>query len=327
MRFDFKPGQHLTIRITPEQSSQPIIRNYTLSSAPTDRLYRISVKRDGIVSNHLHDKLRVGDIIEAKAPSGNFVFDTTEKRPAVLIGGGVGITPMMSMARAIANDGTRLRYIRPLTVIHAAKTSKARAFLKEFNSLADRCSNKLKYISVLSQPQANELAGHNFHASGRISADLLQSILPLADYDFYICGPNGFMQAVYDIVRSLGVNDNRIFAESFGPSSLKRKLDASANKTEDISKEEADDAIVTFSESKVEQAWHKEEGTLLEFAENHGLTPSFGCRNGSCGSCAVTLQEGDVSYRTKPTYQTEEGEVLICCARPAKDSEKVILKM
>ena len=78
------------------ESEKPVQRSYTLSVAPSDGCYRISVKREGVVSTHLHG-LRVGDLIEARTPAGGFTIDAAERRPAVLLGAGVGITPMLAM--------------------------------------------------------------------------------------------------------------------------------------------------------------------------------------------------------------------------------------
>lgn len=227
--FAFEAGQYLTLRVSPPLRKKPLIRTYTLSSAPHDRFYRISVKREprgtgpdaGSVSNFLHDEIRVGDIIEAKAPRGDFFIDPDTRRPAVLVAGGVGVTPMISMARHVAHEGLRTRYRRPLTVFHASRTAEARAFAGAFRELEAAGDGDLRYVSVLSSPEGDA----DFDATGRIDADLLRAHLALDDYDFYVCGPPGFMQSVYDAARSLGVPDGRIFAESFGPASLKRRPD------------------------------------------------------------------------------------------------------
>ncbi len=99
-------GQHLPIRVTRATGEAPLIRTYTLSVAPSDGFYRISVKRDGVVSRYLHDVLHEGDLIEARTPAGNFTIDALERRPAVLLAGGVGVTPMLAMLRHLVVDGT-----------------------------------------------------------------------------------------------------------------------------------------------------------------------------------------------------------------------------
>lgn len=321
-RPPFIPGQFLTVKASIGEREQ--IRTYTVSSAPADPYFRISVKRetavvdsqpDGVFSNFLHDNIKAGDVIQAKAPCGGFIFDAAVDRPAVLIAGGIGITPMISMARHALMEGVRTRSIRPLTLISAARDSEQRAFFEELNELADKSGGHIRSFWALSQPARHLKPGVDFHQNGRISPELLQGVLPLDDYDFYLCGPSSFMQTMYDMLRVLGVSDARIYAEEFGPASLAREGDHATSEFQHVP--EASEAIVEFTESKVEQAWSAGDGNLLEFAESHGFTPEFGCRSGQCGACKATLISGEVAYHTESTAAVEEGEVLLCCAVPA----------
>jgi len=323
----FEAGQFLTIRVTPPDAEKPAIRTYTISSAPADLHYRISVKREdeGTVSKHLHDRLKTGDHIEAKAPSGDFFIDAAEHRPAVLLAGGVGITPMISMARHIVVESLRTRHLRPLTIFHAAQTTDQRAFYQAFRDLEQGTERGIRYFSIISKPMAEEKPGVNFNGTGYITADILKQTLPLDDYDFFLCGPPPFMQVLYNILRGLGVRDVRIFAEAFGPASLKRNPDDGAPLMDH--QEEAEEAVVNFIKSGFEQRWNKGDATLLELAEDHGLNPEYGCRKGSCGTCVTKLKSGSVAYRTQPSTAHASGEVLICCAVPAKGSEKVELDL
>lgn len=323
----FEAGQFLTIRIAPQGAEKPVVRTYTLSSAPSDPFYRISVKREGegAVSRHLHDGLRADDIIEARAPKGAFFIDAAEIRPAVLMAGGVGITPMISMARHVASEGIRTRHRRSLTVFHSAQTTKQRAFADAFRDLETSSGGTFRYFSLIGKPAPGESEGRDFDRAGHITAEFLQQTLPLDDYDFFLCGPPPFMQALYDILRGLGVRDARIFAEAFGPASLIRIPDEGISRFKPEA--EAEQAIVTFARSGFEQRWDKEQGTLLELAESHGLNPEFSCRGGSCGTCATRIKSGAVAYRTEPTAERAEDEVLICCAVPAKGADFVELEL
>ncbi|KAE9625963.1 FAD-binding oxidoreductase [Parasedimentitalea maritima] len=324
--LSYEAGQFLTIRVRPDGTGSQI-RTYTLSSAPADPAYRISVKREpgGIVSNHLHDNLIVGDTIEIKAPKGAFYIDALEKRPAVLLAGGVGITPMMAMTRHVLNEGVRKRYLRPLTVFHAAQTTDQRTFAQEFRAAEAESNGKIRYVSVIGHPTEAEVAGEDFDASGRIDVDTLRAYLVLDDYDFFLCGPSSFMQAMYDLLRNLGVADARIFAESFGPAVLSRRVDAQVQLP--AQPPEAEMSVVKFEKSGFEQKWETGDGTLLETAEAHGLTPDFSCRAGSCGSCAVQKLSGEVAYRTPPTAKVATDDVLICCAVPAQGSSTLVLDL
>ncbi|AXI43528.1 pyridoxamine 5'-phosphate oxidase [Sulfitobacter sp. SK011] len=324
--LSFEAGQFLTIRVTPE-GAEPQTRTYTVSSAPGDQGYRISVKREpgGAVSNHLHDTLKVGDVIDAKAPKGGFFIDALEKRPAVLFAGGVGVTPMMSMTRHVLNESVRKRYTRPLTVFHAAQTTDQRAFLEEFRAAETQSDGRIKYVSIVGHPEDGEVQGTDYDATGYITPDLIRSELSFNDFDFFLCGPPSFMQAVYDALRDLGARDVRIFAEAFGPAALKRHADVGATAFEP--EPEAETAVVKFAQSGHEQHWKKDDATLLETAEAHGVTPPFSCRSGSCGSCITKKLSGNVVYRTPVTAEHGEDDVLICSAVPAKDTEELVLDL
>ncbi|WP_171102044.1 pyridoxamine 5'-phosphate oxidase family protein [Ruegeria sp. HKCCD7255] len=321
-----KPGQYLTIRARPEGWTRDVIRTYTLSSSPSDGYYRISVKREeaktdapsGAMSTYLHETLKPGDTIDTRAPNGRFCIDTAETRPAVLIGAGVGITPLISMARQVVSDGFSRRHLRPLTVFHAARTTAERAFVKDFTKLRDDTRGALRYVSVISRPAPDEKAGRDFHFEGRLTPEILQSLLPLADYDFFLCGPPAFMQTTHDMLLALGVPDARIQAEAFGPAAIQRQRAEPSQREVFIP---PPSAMVRFAKSKINAEWTPKSGSLLDLAEAQGLTPNYGCKSGNCGSCAVRLLRGSVGYPTQPEFPLEEGEALICCAVPADETE------
>jgi len=322
--LDFKPGQFLTLRA--RISAQEIVRTYSLSSAPEDSVYRVSVKRvlnpdasspDGLFSNFLHDTIEAGDQLDALSPRGSFTYDAAETRPAVLLAAGVGITPMVSMMRHTFAEGFRTRSMRSLTLFAAARNAEARAFAQELAELQEQSRYRLRTFWSLGEVDRHLKVGTDYHHVGRISADLLQSVLPLDDYDFYVCGPAGFMQHCYDLLRDLGVQDKRIFAEAFGPSTLKREQDEATSPF--VPEPVASEAVVHFHASAHEQVWTASDGTLLEFAEAHGYQPEFACRSGQCGACKVPLISGRVSYETACAYPVGDQEVLLCQAKPAAD--------
>ena len=337
----FSPGQHLTLRIKQQNTENWLVRNYTVSSAPTQSGYRISVKREeyGVISSTLHSRISIGSEIQIKAPSGHFFIDNTQQRPAILIGAGVGITPMVAMANDAVNEGIRTRYIRPMAVIQAAKNSEQRAFYAELSNIAKRSAGRIQYYSVLSDihyaQTESSAASNDYTSQGRISQNLVMDVLnamatehsddfpSLFDKDFYLCGPQGFMQSMYDLLIGIGVKDQDIHAEAFGPSSLLRH----STDTSNHAALEAESAVIKFAHSGIEQSWYKGDKPLLDVAESKGLTPPYSCRNGQCGSCAVKLKSGAVTYRTKPSAHIDASEVLLCCAVPAKDSDTVILDL
>lgn len=311
----FEAGQYLPIRLQPGGAAAPLQRTYTLSSAPGEAGLRISVKREGVASTFLHERVAVGDTIEALAPRGHFTFNATLRRSAVLIGAGVGITPMVSFARHLVAEGFRLRRTRPTHLIQVARNAQVRAFEPELQALATRAKGALKLHIV----QDDGAPGTR---PGPLAIDTLRSILPFDDHEFFLCGPPGFMQALYDGLRELGVRDERIQAEAFGPASLKRRPDGEAAVAAPPPLPPATEATVTFLRSGDTAVWTPSHGSLLEFAEGKGLSPPYACRAGHCGSCLTPLRAGRVTYAEPTAWKPGEGEVLLCCARPAAGGDE-----
>ncbi|UZE22080.1 FAD-binding oxidoreductase [Pseudomonas sp. B21-056] len=319
----FEPGQHLPVRVLLEGQQALSIRTYSVSSSPSDEFLRISVKRDGSVSSHLHDRIHVGDWIEARAPQGDFTVQAAERRPLVLLGAGVGITPLLSMLREVVYQGKRINRMRPTWLIQSSRAVADLAFRNEVDELVARAGDKIKVLRVVSQPPIDGSAD-SYDMAGRIDVELLKTLLPLNDYDYYLCGPGSFTQALYDGLRKLRIPDDRILAETFGPSTLVRDIEVSVPAAEQVPM--ADEAVkVLFATSGKEARWEPGAGTLLELAEARGLSPEFSCRGGSCGTCKTRLSSGQVHYLNTPAQRLAEDEVLICCAVPAQGSETLVL--
>lgn len=311
-----KAGQHLPIRVLLPGDERPSIRTYTLSVAPSDSVYRISVKREGRVSSYLH-QLSQGDLIEARAPAGGFTIEALQPRPAVLLAAGIGITPMLAMARHIVYEGLRKQRVRKTWFFYSAHSKKEQAFGKEIAELVAAANGAMRAVRVLGDADG-AVDGVDFDEAGRINLDMLKRLLPFDDYDFYLCGPPAFMQDTYAGLRSLNVADARIYAESFGPAAITRTAEPTSSEAK--AAVPATRAVpVMFMESAKEAQWTPEDGTLLELAEARGLSPEFSCRGGSCGTCATRIIKGAVAYKQTPAAPIAEGEALICSAYPAAE--------
>jgi nitric oxide dioxygenase len=203
---EFEPGQAITVVLN--INGESVRRNYSLSDAPGTGYLRISIKREpqGLVSNFLHDTLEVGSEVNLLPPSGQFVLRRNDK-PLVLLTGGVGITPAISMVNVEATSGREVRFI------HAALNSKVHAFKAHVDQLVAANSN-ISALYVYSEPEADCAP----HATGFVTEDMLAEQLPEdRDVELYFLGPKPFMSAMLKIAKNLGVPPSQIHYEFFGP--------------------------------------------------------------------------------------------------------------
>ncbi|MGF6770139.1 ferredoxin-NADP reductase/predicted pyridoxine 5'-phosphate oxidase superfamily flavin-nucleotide-binding protein [Paraburkholderia sp. GAS199] len=313
----FEPGQFLPIRVPLAESGAPLVRTYTLSAASDTRQYRISVKRQGVASNWLHEHLAAGATVETMPPRGAFTFDATSRRSVVFVSAGIGITPMLTMLHHALAAGPA-NAARPLHFFHGARNDRERPFAAHLRELAQRHGNLSMHLFN------TESDGHSQAWPGRVDMAALKRLLPFDDYDFYLCGPEAFMRDLYEGLRALNVPDERIRFEAFGPASIKRTLAVAAqSKPEPAQERPADDATpavggvpVTFACSQRTVQWLPKDGTLLEFAESCGIEAASSCRSGMCGTCSTRVTSGSVSYQDPVDAEVEPGHALICMGRP-----------
>ena len=203
----FRAGQYLTLVL--DIHGRRLKRNYSLSDGPHQPWYRISVKREdgGMASNWLHDHVEAGALLQVQPPAGEFTLDDQAQRPLLLVTGGVGITPAMSMLEAAAASGRSIRFI------HAARHGGAHAFRERVDELA-RAHRNVEVVYVYDEPRA----GDRPHAVGRVDRELLARHMPAdRDVDVYLLGPKPFMRAVYAHGLALGVQAAQLRYEFFGP--------------------------------------------------------------------------------------------------------------
>ena len=223
---EFLPGQFLTFELDIPGQSKPVIRTYSLSDSPNPAHYRVSIKREpapadrpdlppGLSSNHFHDQVAVGTKLRVGAPRGRFHLDPDSERAVVLLSGGVGLTPMMSMMNAIVRGGSG----RPIWFIHGVHNGREHAMGAHVRRLAEEHENVHVHIRY-SRAEADDIGGHDYDSRGRVDIALLKQVLPFDDYDFFLCGPTPFMRSLYCGLLTLGVSESRIHYEFFGPGSI-----------------------------------------------------------------------------------------------------------
>jgi choline monooxygenase len=311
--YAWEAGQFLPIRVAIPGQPEPLLRTYTLSTRCNPNFYRLSIRRgdeNALVSHFLHDHAKPGFRMEAMMPRGKFVLDNSRACPVVLVSGGVGITPMIAFTEHLVEEGRTTGRWRPIHFIHGTQNSRAHAFRQHIRKLAEEHPDMTVHFCY-SKPDAADRCGVEYDSAGHVSLDLLRQFGLPGDFDFYLCGPSLFMNALYSGLTGTGVQPERIHYESFGPGTVLRP---------EIPKKPTEQGIPTvrvrFLRSGIEAGWQAGDGTLLEFAEESGLAPAFGCRSGICGSCKTRIISGDVDYLDEPLAPRAHDEVLLCCSVP-----------
>ncbi|MCP8970774.1 NO-inducible flavohemoprotein [Ectobacillus ponti] len=216
----YLPGQYITIKVDLPQEEYTHVRQYSLSDRPGLEYFRISVKREdsleegdpaGIVSTSLHNVYQEEDILPITSPAGDFYLDVNSEEPVVLISGGVGLTPMMSMLNTIIEKQPS----RKVTYIHAAMNGKVHAFREHVKDVAATHDNVRSYV-IYQTPTDEDRQEHRFDKEGYITLDWLKETLPSNQAQFYFCGPTPFMKAVNKALKEWGVPQEHIHYEFFG---------------------------------------------------------------------------------------------------------------
>jgi ferredoxin-NADP reductase/MOSC domain-containing protein YiiM len=308
-----QPGQYLTIKLPVNGPDEPpVIRSYSLSASSIADGYRISVKHEpnGIGSTYIHEQLAVGDTIQAAAPRGTFVL-LRDERAVVLVSAGVGITPVLAMLESLAEAPST----RPIWWIHGARNSKQHPFRQEVTQLVGTLA-AAKELVLYSDP----LAGDFCDAVGRITADRLFGGDIPEGAEYYLCGPESFMQDLSAGLAARGVLPERINTEAFKqgtpitPGKLgDRKLPHQPTGPPGTG------VAVTFSRSNLTVAWDDSYPNLLEFAEACDVPASYGCRHGVCHYSETGVLSGEYGYGTEPLERPAADRVLLCCAQPTSE--------
>jgi nitric oxide dioxygenase len=209
-----RPGQYLTFQIEIPGQASPLKRNYSISCAPNDTSYRITVKREpgGIVSNWLHDEAVVGTVLKVAPPAGEFFLPDRPERPVVLLSGGVGLTPMVSMLETLAERQPDL----PTYYVHGALNGTTHAMRQRVQELATRAPG-VTVSTFYVEPTPEDRPGEHYDQTGLITTDWLQDNTPTDQADYYLCGPKPFLRAFVGGLVRAGVPDARIHYEFFGP--------------------------------------------------------------------------------------------------------------
>jgi ferredoxin-NADP reductase len=307
----FAPGQYLTFRL-PQPDGPPIVRCYSLSEYPHEDYYRITVKRIGSPPDKprlppgrgsiaIHDDVQIGDVLEARAPAGTFLLDTHSAEPVVLLGAGIGVTPLVSMLGAALHSGRR----RTIYALFGFRNGASQPFKEHLESLAREHRNLHLHVSY-SAPTERDRLYRDYNHRGRMTLARIREVLPSNNFHFLLCGPGAMMESLVDELLAWGVPANHVHFEAFGPSSVKR-----LGKPPAVAPCE-----VRFDRSLQSFTWNGSVDTLLDLGEANGVRMASGCRAGSCGECLTAVRSGKVTPLKSTGFNVPPGHCLTCISMP-----------
>jgi ferredoxin-NADP reductase len=326
----FLPGQHLMFKLHIPGHEIPVFRYYSFSDIFNGEYYRVSVKKElspinnfdlpeGVASSYLYDCVKEGDILEAKGPSGDFYLNPEDSKPVVLIAGGIGITPLLSMVKSAAELNPR----KTVYFFYGVNESIDHSFQTELQHIR-KVYNNIYITTFYNKIGSGDVKGVHYDYEGFVNIQTILQITKKTHLDYYICGPGAMMTFITEELEQLGVNKGSIHIESFNnknDQSLEEEMQELFPAQEDL-KSDAE-FWVEFSQSGKKIKWDNRYRSILEFAEGNDIEISSGCLFGDCGTCLTEIKEGDVHYIHKTLITAEEGKCLPCSCVPVSN---VVLK-
>jgi ferredoxin-NADP reductase/DMSO/TMAO reductase YedYZ heme-binding membrane subunit len=315
--FTHTAGQYLTVALTID--GRRVNRSYTIASSPTRCGYcEISVKRvaNGYASGYIHDTWREGQRVKVSAPAGKFVFLGDAAERVVMIGGGIGITPMMAVVRSLTDRGWR----GDMYLLFSVRTARDIVFRDELAYLQGRFPNLHVQILVSRDP-GSAWQG----ARGQITGEVIAAFVPaLQRGPILLCGPTPMMAAMRQLLLGMGVPDAEILEEVFlSPATAASSSAADTPLGGDAVPDDGGVASMAFKRThKVAEV--PRSVTVLEAAESVGVEIPFECRSGICGQCRTALLSGQVTMEVQDALSPGDrakGLILACQARAIRDIE------
>jgi ferredoxin-NADP reductase len=247
----------------------------------------------------------VGDTLEVRAPAGTFLIDPLASEPIVLIGAGIGVTPLVSMLEAIVHAERP----REVYALFGFRNGSEHPFRERLASLAAANSNVRMHVSY-SSPGKTDALYRDYNHRGRITLERVRELLPSNNYRFYVCGPGALMEALVPALWDWGVPESHVHFEAFGPASVKRVAAGAAHDRAEVK------CDVRFERSNRVVRWDGSFTSLLEFGEAAGVAMPSGCRAGSCGECMMAIRGGATSTVKQPGIPVPTGHCLTCISAP-----------
>lgn len=317
--FSYKPGQYLTLKFN--LNGNEVRRSYSLCSSPVlNEPLRVSVKRvkDGLVSNHINDNIKVGDIVEVMPPDGRFYADVSKDnyKTYYLFAAGSGITPILSILRSVLLTEEK----SSVYMIYGNRTQDSIMFKDELEKLQEEYRDRLILVHALSQSKSGWLAKKpkmEFR-KGRVDAQCVEWFVNeypsnSQDLEYYICGPGTMIENAKKALQSIDVPVEQIFIESFGDG-----IEAKSDVEKGVSEAKL---IAHLDDEEVELTIPKDK-TILRTLLDNGFDPPYSCEGGVCSTCICKMTQGSVHMRNNVVLTDEEikdGYILSCQSIPTSE--------
>jgi ring-1,2-phenylacetyl-CoA epoxidase subunit PaaE len=321
--FNFKQGQYLTFKDI--KNNEEIRRSYSICSCPTDGELRVAVKKiqNGVFSTYVNDSLQVGDVLEVMTPQGNFYTEVEPTNEKLYVGivAGSGITPVMSIMKAVLNTEPNSKFV----LLYGNRNKGNIIFKEEIEALKNKHMERLSVYNILSREIADAEV-----LSGRIDRDkidyFLQHIIdPKQVSEVFLCGPEEMILSGRDAFVEAGVDKKKVHFELFYSAAAEAKKVEHQNVVA-----ESDDTMskltikLDASALMIDLGYHGE--TILDAALKNGADLPYACKGGVCATCKCKVEKGevhmDINYSLEPD-EVEAGFVLSCQAHPR--SEEVVV--
>jgi len=322
-QFRFTHGQHLTLRRTIGGNEER--RSYSICAAPAEGVLQVGIRRvpGGVFSSWLHESVKPGDTLEVMTPEGRFFvpLDPTATRHYLGIAGGSGITPILSIMKAVLGAEPKSRF----TLIYGNRRQRSTMFAEELEDLKNRYLSRLVLHMVFSQ-EATDLPLYNGRIDRAKIGEFLGTLVDPRGIDHaFVCGPHGVNDEAEAALLAAGLAPERIHVERFG---IPDESGPGKRAVQPPREGDAADALVTIVRDGIarEIEFHAEQGNVLDAAAAAGLEVPFSCKSGVCCTCRAKLLEGEVRMERNFALEKHEvaaGFVLTCQSHPL--TERVVL--
>lgn len=322
--FNYKPGQYLTLKFN--INGEEVRRSYSLCSSPAlEEPLRVGVKRvkDGLVSNHINDNIKVGDLVDVMPPNGRFFADVKKDnyKTYYLFSAGSGITPILSILRTVLLTEER-SYVY---MIYGNRTEESIMFKQELDALQEKYGDRFILEYTLSRPKSSwsdlwKTSNEHIFRKGRVDAEAVKWFIneyPLyaQNAEYYICGPGTMIENTKKALKTIDVPDERIFIESFG-----------ANASNDTTEAFENAKLTANLNGETIQVSIPKGKTVLRTLIDAGKEPTYSCEGGVCSTCMCKLKRGKVHMKNNLALtekEVEQGYILSCQSIPLTESIEI----